>query len=94
MLRTAAIALAICLARPTSASAEDAPAAVLHPKTFICDPPAWEGPPQPIPSGKQLKDLCPAGARAYLFISGPHLSAPPPLGLHTANPQPDRSKSP
>ena len=44
--------------------------------------------PRPIPPGKQLKDLCPAGTAAYtLYAHIPHELLPPPFGLHTANPQ-------
>jgi hypothetical protein len=94
-----AAALGVVLCRTTSAMAEDAHP-VFHPKTFICDPPAWsDGKPRPIPHGKRLKDLCPAGAHSHLFYDPvPHLSGPPPIGLHTThpqNPQPDNgSKSP
>jgi hypothetical protein len=80
------------------ASSEIAPPLVFGPTTFFCDPPAWPGAqPRPIPPGKQLKDLCPPGARAYLpGPSVPYVSRiPPPHGLDTADPheaQPDPVK--
>ena len=50
---------------------EDARPALLLPKTFVC---VFPGGPhtkaheqrQPVPPGKQLKDLCPHGAKTYL----------------------------
>ena len=85
-----------------TASSEIAPTLIFHPTTFVCVFPGVPNTkaheqPRPIPPGKQLKDLCPPGARAYLPVL--HLShMPPPLGLHTADPhdaQPDTTqKSP
>jgi|ERR1035437_3820605 hypothetical protein len=104
MLRPALILLTLFLASCVSSSAQEKQsphAAVFHPTTFICDPPAWPGGQrQPIPPGKKIEDLCPPGAHAYLFYDPfPRLShIPPPLGLDTAGPQkpqPDTgSKSP
>jgi hypothetical protein len=97
-----AAALSVVLCQTTSASAEDTPPLVIpHLKTFICDPPAWRGAQHhPIPPGKQLRDLCPADARTYLFYDPvPRFTnIPPPLYPHTThpqNPQPDNgSKNP
>jgi hypothetical protein len=80
------------------------------PETFFCDPPGPEAktPPKagnpshqarPIPSGKQLKDLCPPGAIAYpVYAHIPRDLLPPPFGTASAGsqkPYPDTAgKSP
>ena len=71
-LKLPLIILALALACPASGSAQDARPLVFLPLTFICDPAAWPGAQsRPIPSGKQVKDLCQPGAKTYVDF-GPY----------------------
>jgi hypothetical protein len=110
MPRITAIALVLCLScfasgcseiAPPREGAEDAPPRVIRPTSFVCDVPGppsvkAQAPPQPIPPGKEPKDLCPAGANVLFFYDSPPSvsNIPPPPGLDSAayQPQPDSSK--
>lgn len=75
--------LVLCLASCVSVNTQTAPPLVFLPTTFICDPPVSpDAQPRPIPPGKQLKDLCPPGARAYPVYDHASFShIPPPLDM-------------